>query len=42
MSEFIRWEMFVIAMALGAIVGFGLAWWQTGRKLRKLEEEIRK
>ena len=41
MSEFIRWEMFVIGMSLGAIVGFGLAWWQLRRELRK-EEEMRK
>ncbi len=41
MSEFIRWEMFVIAMALGAMIGTGLAWWQLRRELRK-EQEMRK
>jgi hypothetical protein len=34
----IGWQWVVIAMSLGAIVGFGLAWWQTSRELRKLEE----
>lgn len=41
MSEFIGWQLVVIAMSLGAIVGTGLAWWQLRRELRK-EQEMRK
>ena len=36
------WNGLIIAISLGAIVGTGLAWWQTSRELRKLERENRK
>lgn len=36
------WNGLIVAILLGAIVGTGLAAWQTRRELRKLERENRK
>ncbi len=42
MSGFIVWQIFVIAMLIGGIVGGGLCWWLVSREISKAKMENHK